>query len=292
MTEQSIDNNSLEIKDITAFDTLVLSGGSVHGIILLGALQYADDNFLLSNINTYVGTSAGALSAYLLAIGYKPIEIMARLCTEKILDNMKYFDVVSMMKGAGFTSYSHIDKQLEKMSIEKINKIPTLLELYDMFKKKLICVAYNLTKNQEEILSYETHPDMSCLTALRMTSNIPFVFEQFEYEESMYIDGGISNNFPIDIGDKYGTKILGLVLNKFSHDFKNSTSVIENITQLLFIPINQSVINRINSASNKCTIIKLEYDKTSFLNFNIDTYAKLEMFSSGFSQMKSHLENN
>ncbi|MEI8232075.1 MAG: hypothetical protein WCG32_05895 [Actinomycetes bacterium] len=34
------------------FDTLVLSGGSVQAMIMLGALQYAEDNFLLKKINS------------------------------------------------------------------------------------------------------------------------------------------------------------------------------------------------------------------------------------------------
>lgn len=272
-----------------SFDTIVLSGGSIHGIIMLGALHYAEDNFLLQNVDTYIGTSVGSMCGYLLAIGYTPIEIITRLCTKQVIDKMKHFDINSFIKGDGCISYNHIQQQLEKMSIEKIDKIPTLKDLYDMFKKKLICVTYNLTENKQEILSCETHPDMSCLTALRLSSNLPFIFDNFKYKNCFYTDGGISNNFPIDIGDMYGNRILGLVLNKFKYNFKN---IIENIIDLISIPINQSTMDKINSASEKCTIIKLEPDKTSFINFNLDTHTKLEMFSSGFTQMKEYCETN
>ena len=270
------------------FDTLVLSGGSIHAIIMLGSLQYAEDNFLLKKINTYIGTSAGAICGYLLAIGYTPIEIMVYLCTKQILEKMKHFNIVAMMNGSGGTSYIHIQEQLEKITIEKIGKLLTLKDLHTLFNKKLVCVTYNLTKNCEELLSYETHPDMPCLIALRMSSNLPFIFDHFKYTGSFYTDGGISNNFPIDIGDKLGTKILGLVLHKFNFDFKNPGNTIEYIYQLMLIPINQSIISKITRASEKCSIIKLEPDKTPFFNFNLDTHTKLEMFSNGFVQMREY----
>ena len=38
----------MEQEIITDYDTIVLSGGSTGGILTLGALQYAFDNFLLS----------------------------------------------------------------------------------------------------------------------------------------------------------------------------------------------------------------------------------------------------
>ena len=108
------------------FDTLVLSGGSTQGIIILGALQYAADNYLMTKIKTYVGTSVGSICGYLLAIGYDPVEIMVYLCTKQILEKMKHFNVVAMMNGNGATTFSHIHEQLEKMTIEKIGKLVTL----------------------------------------------------------------------------------------------------------------------------------------------------------------------
>ena len=269
------------------FDTLVLSGGSIHAIIMLGALQYAYDNFLLKKINTFIGSSAGAMCGYLLAIGYTPIEIMVYLCTKQILEKMKHFNIVAMINGGGATSYIHIHEQLEKMTIEKIGRLITIKELYTLFNKKLICCTYNLTNKCEEILSYETHPDMPCLIALRLTSNLPFIFDHFKYMGSFYTDGSISNTFPIDIGDKIGNKILGLVLHSFDFEFKKENTI-EYIYQLMLVPLNQIIITKIKKASNKCSIINLETDKTPFFNFNLDTNTKLEMFSNGFVQMKEY----
>ena len=73
------------------YDTLVLSGGSSKGIMTLGALQYLYDNFLLKNIKNYIGTSAGAMICYLLAIGYTPVEIIVYICKHQLLEKMQHF---------------------------------------------------------------------------------------------------------------------------------------------------------------------------------------------------------
>lgn len=271
------------------FDTVVLSGGSVHGIMMLGALQYCDDKYLLKNVTRYVGTSVGAISGYLLAIGYTPIEIMVYICTAQFLDKMKNFNIVNMINGKGATSFSYIHEELEKITIEKIGHLITLGDLYYKHGKELYCATHNLTLDKLEILSYETYPDMPCLVALRMSANLPFIFDHFTYMGNYYIDGGISNTFPIDIGDKKGSKILGLVLHNMNLS-ENKDNMLEYIYKLMYIPVKQSVINNINALSDKCTVITLQPDKTSFVDFSLDSHTKLEMFSNGYMQMKQYWE--
>ena len=273
------------------FDTLVLSGGSVQAIIMLGALQYAEDNFLLKKINIYVGTSAGVICGYLLAIGYTPIEIMVYLCTKQILEKMKHFNIVAMINGGGATSYIHIHEQLEKMTIEKIGRLLTLKDLYTIFNKSLVCITYNLTTNKQEVLTYENNPDLPCLIAIRMSSNLPFIFDHFQYMGNFYTDGGISNNFPIDIGGSIGTKVLGLALFNINYNFNDDKdNMLKCMYQLICITSTQSMIHNIENVSKKCTVVQLKPDKTLFFDFNLDTHTKLEMFSNGFIQMKTYFE--
>ena len=259
---------------------------------MLGALQYSDDNYLLKNISKYIGTSAGSICGYMLAIGYTPIEIMVYLCTKQILEKMKNFNIVAMMNGSGATSFSYIQEQLEKMTIEKIGQLITLGDLYHKYGKELYCITHNLTSNKLEILSYETYPDMPCLIALRMSANLPLIFDHFTYFGSFYIDGGISNNFPIDIGEEKGTKVLGLVIYDMKTNFhQNNDNILEYIYKLIDIPIKQNVLNKINAISDKSTIVSLQPSKTLFFDFSLDSHTKLEMFSNGYMQMKEFWEN-
>ena len=275
------------------YDTLVLSGGSSKGIMTLGALQYLYDNFLLKNIKNYIGTSAGAMICYLLAIGYTPVEIIVYICKHQLLEKMQHFNIVAMINGAGAVSFNNIHEHLEKMTIEKIGYLPTIADLKNKFEKTFICTTYNITEDKTEYLSVETHPDLPCLIALRMTSNLPLIFENYKYGNSFYIDGGISDNFPIDIGDKIGQKVLGILLNSKKENFNNDPDIdiLEFIYKVMFIPISQITEHKILNSTEKCKIIRLNYDKLKFFNFNINSKTKLELFSVGYSFIKEQLEN-
>ena len=277
-------------KPIYNYDTVVISGGAAKGIVSLGALQYALDNFMLSNVDKYIGTSSGAMIGYLLAIGYTPIEIITYICTHNLIEKIQHFNIVSMINGTGASSFTPIQEQLEKMTISKIGHLPTLKDLEIQYGKKLICVTYNWTKNQTEYLSADTNPNLPVLAAIRMSANLPFIFEKYHYGESYYIDGGISDNFPIDMGDKIGHKILGILIETDATHFKgNSNSdFLEDIYKLVFIPTTENIEHKIKEVSDKCTIVRLKYNLKTF-NFNIDSRTKLDMFSKGYEQIKEFL---
>jgi predicted acylesterase/phospholipase RssA len=111
------------------YDTLVLSGGGIKGFCLLGGVQAAFDLGLLKNIDTYVGTSVGAMIGYLLAIGYTPIEIIVSLYTNRWLEKMQYFNLVAMINGNGATSFTNLNEALEKLTLAKIGRLLTLGKL-------------------------------------------------------------------------------------------------------------------------------------------------------------------
>lgn len=276
--------------DILNFDILVIAGGSTKGILTLGALQYAYDNFLLKNVNTYIGTSSGAMISFLLIIGYTPIEIMVYLCTHQLMDKLQNFNIVAMLNGTGAISFSNIYEQLEKMTIDKIGFLPTFEDIKNKYNKILICTTFNLTEDKTEYLSYETYPHLPCLIALKMSANLPLIFENFKYGDKFYIDGGISDNFAIDVGDKLDGNVLGLTINSDSNNFDiRSENILEYIYKLIFIPISQSTEYKIAKVSKKCKIIRLVYKNLKFFNFNINSKQKLNIFSSGYNQMKEQL---
>lgn len=283
-----------EIKEeiIIDYDTLVLAGGSSKGLMTLGALQYAFDNYLLKNIKTYIGCSAGVMIGYLLAIGYTPIEIVVYICCNQLMEKMVHFNIVAMINNQGASSYNTINETFEKMTINKIGFYPTLKDLKDKFGKTLICSTYNLTEQKIEYLSPETHPNLPCITAIRMSSNLPLIFENFKYGNSLYIDGGVCDNFPIDLGDKIGKKILGIVITSETKNLNNvnDMDVLEFIYLLMFIPVSQNQEHKIKNVSDKCKIIRLYNDKIKFFNFDLNSKDKLDLFSSGYEQMKNQFE--
>jgi NTE family protein len=278
------------IKGSADFDTLVISGNSVKGIVTLGALQYATDNFLLNKITTLIGTSCGAMCCYLLAIGYTPIEIIVYICTNQLFEKLQQFNVIAMLNGSGASSFTTIQEQLEKMTISKVGKFLTLKDIKTMFNKTLICVSHNITTNKTEYLGPDNYPDLPCLIAIRMSSNLPLIFDHYKYDGSFWLDGGISNNFPINKGCELGNKILGIFVNREQEEFKVDSNILEYIYKLMFIPIDKSQEYMIDHSLEKYNkkddtiILKLCFSKFKFFDFSANSVDKLEMFSAGYQQ--------
>jgi len=179
------------------YHTLILSGGGTKGLCILGALQYMQDTKRLEcdGIKRFIGTSIGAVISYFLAIGYTPMELVVWLCSHNVLESlsMNHFD--GILKGDGVYNYATLHKEYEVMTREKMDFIPTLRAVKERFGKELVMCTYNFTKKKKEYLGWRTHPDLSCLDAMRMSSNLPFIFSPFWYEGDEYIDGGIVENF-------------------------------------------------------------------------------------------------
>jgi predicted acylesterase/phospholipase RssA len=284
----------LEQKQIF-YDTLVISGGSNKGLLTLGAIQCALDNFIISKVKNYVGTSSGAIISYMLCIGYTPVELLVYLCTNQIFEALQDYNLVNLAQGKGACSFNSLQEKLEKLSIEKIGYLPTLNDLKQKYNKTLVCVTYNYTEKVSEYLSWENYPHLPCITALRMSCNLPIVFEKFRYGNNFYIDGGISDNFPIHYACKIGNKILGINLHKNNEkteeiESNQEESVLEFFYKLLFIPITQSTQRQIYEAPEQCYIVQINHDfDFKFFNFNIDTKTKMQMFSVGYNEMKDKM---
>lgn len=283
---------SKESFDSKEFDTLVLQGGGLKGFCLLGAIQGAMDSGLLLNLKNYVGTSVGAIIAYLLAIGYTPIEIMVSLYTNRWLEKMQNYNLVAMINGNGATSFSSLQEALEKLTINKTGRYLTLGKLKELYNKTLICVSYNMTKCCTEYLSPDTHPDLPCITALRMSCNIPLIFDRFKYMGDYYIDGGISDNFPIKKGEEIGEKIFGLhlLISEKSLQDNPEDGMVYYFLRLLQIPIVQSTKYKVDMAGEKCTIVSIDTgDMKAAFEFNVKSKIRLDMFSNGYNSVKTFL---
>lgn len=75
-------------------DNLVLKGGGPKGIAYLGALAALEEKGLLDNIGRVAGTSAGAITASLLAVGYSSKEIRDLLKNKPITDFLDHPDAL------------------------------------------------------------------------------------------------------------------------------------------------------------------------------------------------------
>ena len=174
------------------------------------------------------------------------------------------------------------------MTIQKIGFLPTLNDIKEKYNKTLVFATHNLTQNMTEYLSWENYPHLPCLTGIRMSANLPFIFEMFRYGHSFYIDGGISDNFPVEVSEKYGDKICAICLKDPIIHIDQSTEIglLKYLYTLLFIAMNKTIELKKQIVSDKVTFIEIEsVSESSAVDFDISNSVRMDMFSHGYNSV-------
>ena len=110
----------------------------------------------------------------------------------------------------------------------------TFIDLIKKTGKNIIVATTNLSKKKIEYLSVDTYPEMKVITAIRMSTCVPIIFEPVKYYNDVYVDSFIYNNFPIDFFDKFTVDTLGLNLVTKELNGDNSMKSFRQYLNLLF----------------------------------------------------------
>jgi predicted acylesterase/phospholipase RssA len=293
-------NNTIEseIKDICEINKhkktiLVLPGGGMKGFILLGALKALEEKNILKDITTFAGTSIGGYLAILLVCGFTVNEIIQ---FGKLFDFSKsisikienLFDKFSIDNGEGF---SVVFKKL--LESKKINSNITLLELYKKTNKKVILCTTCLNTKEIIYVSYDNFPNLDILTAIRMTTAVPILFPPVLYDNKLYIDGGLLNNFPIDlfennINDVIGIGIKGELTTVL--EFKTLESYLLSVfdTLVLSWSLNSLKIEKYNKSM---IIIPIPSNIDTSFDLSINLDYKKNMIDLGYEYVKSNIDS-
>jgi len=208
------------------YKNLVLEGGGVRGLAYAGVFSVLEDNGVLNKIENVAGSSAGAIAGMMVSIGYTAAEIdslMIELPVQQFNDGKggllgkykRFKKEFGIYKGKAF------EKWLQKVvSFKTGNPQLTFNQLHQLhltnpLYKDFYCTGTNLSKQQLEIFSYRTTPDMPLALAARISGGIPLYFAPVALDNNMqkikkkdtlsfinyYVDGGMLSNYPISMFD-------------------------------------------------------------------------------------------
>ncbi len=190
------------------YQNLVFEGGGVKGIAYAGALSQLESLGLLSNVKRVAGTSAGAITATLMALGYSPIEIgniIGKTDFNKFQDNTFLYirDIIRLITKYGWNKGESFSKWIGELIKEKTgNSETTFGQLKSICPIELYVVCTNVSKQCAEIMSHETTPDLPIKDAIRMSMGIPIFFQSIKNASGdIIVDGGVTLNYPINIFD-------------------------------------------------------------------------------------------
>ncbi|KFE63266.1 patatin-like phospholipase family protein [Hyalangium minutum] len=202
-----------------AIKNLVFQGGGVKGIAYVGALQVLQARNLLRSVENVAGTSAGAITAALVAVGSTAEEMHAILGSTDFASFMdgrgkfiggavRLYEGYGIHKGEEFQQWcrqqiSDITKRVTGTAMPDLtfSQLSALAAQQPEHFCNLYVVATNLNRQVPEVFSAQTYPDVPLWQAVRMSMSIPLFFEAFPFNGDLYVDGGVSWNYPIDLFD-------------------------------------------------------------------------------------------
>ena len=221
---------------------LVLSGGGAKGMAHIPLLQTLDSLGIVPDL--IVGTSIGSVVGGFYAMGYSGDSIAA--ITQKA-----DWDLLLGGKTA-----------LKDVSVEEKSEFGRYLVNFDIKNKKLKTTSSLLNdQHLREFLAIYTYPTFqitdfdalpipyrsvttdivnaeemvidegSLSLAMRASMSIPGVFSAVPYKDVLLVDGGVLNNFPVDIAKEWGADII---IGSDVGGGMKSKEQLTDITSLLF----------------------------------------------------------
>jgi NTE family protein len=206
---------------------LVFEGGGVKGIGLAGALAVLEERgFHPENV---AGTSAGAITAALLAAGYRGdelrdivLELDFRQFEDKAWEDkvpliersLSVLLDLGVYEGDRFLAW--IGELLEAKGVRRFADLVRPDETDPRWRYSLQVVASDVTKHELLVLPRDAgrlgvEPDeLDVALAVRMSMSIPIFFEPVLFENPktgethVIVDGGMLSNFPVWLFDSDG----------------------------------------------------------------------------------------
>jgi NTE family protein len=199
------------------YSQLVFEGGGVKGIAYVGALEALDEAGVLGQVRAAAGTSAGAITAALVALGQTPAELRTTLLA---LDFSQFEDgglegPWRVVEHFGWYRGDAFKRWLEKIVAARLGSpTATFADLAAAGAMDLRVVATDISSQVPRIFSRAMSPDVAIVDAVRMSMSIPLFFAAVQAAGSTYVDGGVVWNYPVEIFDPDGTgdETLGLRL--------------------------------------------------------------------------------
>ena len=199
---------------------VVLSGGGAKGTAHIGALKVIEKAGI--PVDYVVGTSMGALVGALYSIGYTPeqLDSMVNAQNWKFLlsDNPNPKEVLldDRLKSEQYVlsvPFSLKSSNVADAGIIKGRNLARLFSVltegyqdsveFNMLPIPFACVSENLVDGSEIVF----HRGILA-TAMRSSMSIPGVFAPIYLNGMVLVDGGMVNNYPVDVALKMGANLV------------------------------------------------------------------------------------
>jgi predicted acylesterase/phospholipase RssA len=260
---------------------IALRGGGALGFAHIGALGVIDS--LEIPIDYVAGTSMGGLIGALYSMGWSAREM------EEFVMNVDWADIFNDAPSRDYLPYL-IKRKSGKYQLElDIDGYSPALPSGLIAGQKIYKLFFENTYIYEGIKSFDNLPipyrcvgaDLvtgneiifnsgSLAKAMRATMSIPTAFDPVKYADSLVIDGGMKNNFPVDVTKKMGADfVIGLNLVSQQRNAEYYDDLLKILDRTLDVPRQDKLVQTIELADLLIQQNIAPYSLTSFDSLSI-----------------------
>lgn len=276
------------------FNALIMQGGGILGLAYVGVLEELKNYY---SFNWYAGTSAGAIMAVLLGSGHTLEELRDILNTKNFNDFkdssiLKAYLYNIFRKGALYEADTFVE-WLEELLASKLDSA-TSVELGELPIRTSVYASRKDLQSQIFDSHLENCKSTKVAFAARCSMSIPYIFTKQKIDGRNVVDGGINNNFPVEIllRDNPNTEFIGMYLGSPTYKHKKTRL----LGDLIRIARNSRDSETLKKYKDK--IIIIDTSPISFLKFNLNKVEKDFLVESGrlaaiyFLDKKKHLNKD
>ena len=279
-------------KDRTALKrkkvAVVLSGGGAKGMAHIGVLKVLEKAGIPVDIVT--GTSMGSIIGGLYAIGYNShsLDSMVRVqdwsyvITDK--EDLRHQSLSDRQKQNTYFFTTGVTIGKKDMNAGGIIKGKNLAELFNQlcvgftdsldFTRDLpipfACVATDIITNDEVDFHSGRLPQ-----AMRASMAIPAAFSPVRIGDKVLVDGGLKNNYPVDIARKMGADIvIGVTVQGPPKEAEDMGGTMSILSQMIDVNCKNKVEENIQMTDLHMAVNTKGYNAASFSLGAIDTLVR------------------
>lgn len=243
----------------------VLSGGGCRGFAHLGVVKALNEHGIFPK--EIAGASAGALAGAFLANGFTPDEIK-----EMVLKKLKSKIFAWNGLKSGLASMKYIRGfVLNNLRYTKFEDLP--IPFY--------ATATNFETGRQYIFSKG-----NIIDALIASCSVPVLFPPVVINGTPYVDGGLSNNLPVDPFNNRKQDVISVHVNPLKKQFNSKEKFIETIDRTLSLSFKEMV----GRSSEGCFLFVEPAGLNKFSLF--DTHRLPDIFETGYQFTKELLQKS
>lgn len=276
---------------------LIMKGGGAKGLAYVGALDVLEK--LGIEFDTYVGTSAGAITAALLAAGFKASDFKLTAFREDYgkFASFRPTSLFSLLFLAYANSGNGLERWLEKLledaGIKKGAGQPAIY--LSRLKKRF--VAFASSTNAPNFVfdsALPAHSQVPVVAAVRASSAIPYVFKSVYVLGHEFVDGGVRNNFPVKIflEENPGFDFVGMYLvNSDKDPWWTSIPIVKAARNISSISMGEGSDEKLIEKYLP-NVIKIDPSPISTTDFVLSEVEKDYLFAAGRAAALTWASNN